>query len=106
MINIDFFRHNNFIWLSVYSRPQVILNFYSSLHNFILLKMYFFIQGGMDDDQVKAVLKQAFLGVEKEFFDSIGDELLEKTLIQEEINVSKEAVLVHVFWIYLLGFIY
>lgn len=44
------------------------------------------LTGGMDDDQVKAVLKQAFLGVEKEFFDSIGDELLEKTLIQEEIN--------------------
>ena len=50
-------------------------------------------EGGMDDDQVKAVLKQAFLAVEKEFFDSIGDELVEKTLLQEAIAVCKKSSL-------------
>lgn len=39
----------------------------------------------MDDEEVKAVLKQAFLSIENGFFDSIGDQLVEKTLIQEEI---------------------
>ena len=43
----------------------------------------------MDDDDIKAVLKQAIMGVEKGFFDSIGDKLVEKTLIEEEIAVSK-----------------
>lgn len=43
------------------------------------------LTGAMDDDQVKDALKQAFLAVENEFFDSIGEQLLEKTLLQEKI---------------------
>ena len=42
----------------------------------------------MSDDDIKTVLKQAIMGVEKGFFDSMGDKLVEKTLIQEEIAVS------------------
>ena len=40
---------------------------------------------GMNDDDIREVLKQAIMGVEKGFFDSIGDKLVEKTLIEEEI---------------------
>ena len=58
-----------------------------------LKSLIFNPEGGMDDDQVKAVLKQAFLAVEKEFFDSIGDELVEKTLLQEAIAVCKKSSL-------------
>ena len=43
----------------------------------------------MSNDDIEVVLKQAIMGVEKGFFDSIGDKLLEKTLIEEEIAVSK-----------------
>jgi hypothetical protein len=42
----------------------------------------------MNDDDIREILKQAIMGVEKGFFDSIGDKLVEKTLIQEEIAVS------------------
>ena len=42
----------------------------------------------MNDDDIREVLKQAIMGVEKGFFDSIGDKLVEKTLIEEEIAVS------------------
>jgi hypothetical protein len=47
-----------------------------------------FITDGMNDDDIREILKQAIMGVEKGFFDSIGDKLVEKTLIQEEIAVS------------------
>jgi hypothetical protein len=49
--------------------------------------MYFYIDD-MNDDDIMTVLKQAIMGVEKGFFDSIGDKLVEKTLIDEEIAVS------------------
>ena len=42
----------------------------------------------MSDEDIKIVLKQAIMEVEKGFFDSIGDKLVEKTLIEEEIAVS------------------
>ncbi|XP_046855285.1 TGF-beta-activated kinase 1 and MAP3K7-binding protein 1-like [Xenia sp. Carnegie-2017] len=48
------------------------------------------LMDNMSDDEVKEVLKQAIIEVEKGFFDSIGDKLVEKTLIQEEIADMNE----------------
>ena len=36
----------------------------------------------MNDEQIKAVLRQAFLAVEKGFFQSLDDALAEKTELQ------------------------
>ena len=36
----------------------------------------------MNDEQIKAAIKQAFIGVEKGFFQSLDDALAEKTELQ------------------------